>query len=135
MTELIAVTIRDSVLYEPVTAEQLTTLFFPKRVITARELIGERVRREVEAYNQHKPLVLKSLVTPGETEQLLNGPQKPKQHMIDAEKQVRLAVAAFSQNAFILLVNERQVSELDQEIELTKATQVVFLKLMPLVGG
>jgi hypothetical protein len=46
-----------------------------------------------------------------------------------------LAKRAFYTNGFILLVDDRQVDELEEEIEIRPHTTVTFLKLVPLVGG
>ena len=135
MTDQISVVVRDSMLYDPVSDEQLMTLFFPRRTITARELIRERVYQEVQAYNQKMPEVFRGLVAPTDAERVLNGFRLRTTRSIDPEKQCKLAMQAFAQNGFILLVDDQQVSELDQQIELKSSTSVVFLKLTPLVGG
>lgn len=135
MTDQISVVVRDSMLYDPVSDEQLMTLFFPKRIITARELIRERVFQEVQAYNQKMTDVFRGLVAPTDAERVLNGFRLRTTRSIDPEKQCKLAMQAFEQNGFILLVDDQQVSELDQQIELKTSTSVVFLKLTPLVGG
>ena len=44
-------------------------------------------------------------------------------------------VEAFGRNGFVVLVDDRQVEELDEDIELALGTEVTFLKLVPLVGG
>ncbi|WP_329118302.1 hypothetical protein [Streptomyces sp. NBC_01465] len=53
----------------------------------------------------------------------------------DPERQFERALTAFGRNGFVVLVGERQVEELDEEIELPAGTEVTFLKLVPLVGG
>ena len=131
----IQVVVRDSLLYDTQSEEPLLTLFFPKRTITARELVRERVYREVQAYNERLSGIFQGLVTPSDAERVLNGYRVPAKRAIDAEVQCRLAEAAFDQNGFILLVDDRQVGELDDEIEIHPGTSVVFLKLTPLVGG
>jgi hypothetical protein len=40
-----------------------------------------------------------------------------------------------TQNGFILLVDDRQVKTLDEEIRVRPGTQVKLLKLIPLAGG
>ncbi len=135
MSEQFAVTVRDTILYEPISDEQILTLFFPRRMVTARELIRERVLQEVQAYNQKLPDIFRGLVAPSEAERVLNGFRLPKQRAIDGEKQCQLALQAFGQNGFILLVDDQQVAELDQTIELRANTSVTFLKLTPVVGG
>jgi hypothetical protein len=135
MTDQIALTVRDSVLYEQISDEQLLTLFFPKQRITARELVLKRVRQEVQTYNDSLPEVFRGLVAPLDAERVLNGFRMPRKRTIDAEAQCQQACAAFEQNGFILLVDERQVESLDEPIEIRDNTSVVFLKLTPLVGG
>lgn len=41
----------------------------------------------------------------------------------------------FERNGFLVLVDGRQVSELDERIELRADSEVEFVKLVPLVGG
>jgi hypothetical protein len=135
MIDPISVTVRDSVLYDTASDEQLMTLFFPKRQITARELICERVRQEVNAYNSRLPDVFQGLVAPSDAERVLNGFRLPQQRKIDAEAQCKRACEAFEQNGFILLLDDRQVETLDEPLELRSNSSVIFLKLMPLVGG
>ena len=130
-----AVTVRDSVLYDHQADEQLFTLFFPKKTITAKELIRERIFHEVQAYNDRLPDVFRGLIVPADAERVLNGYKRSKKHPIDPEKQCRLAWEAFKQNGFILLVDERQVSDLNEKIEINSGSTVVFLKLTSLVGG
>lgn len=48
---------------------------------------------------------------------------------------MRAALEAFERNGFILLVEDRQVETLEEEIRVRPDTQVTFLKLVPLVGG
>ena len=42
---------------------------------------------------------------------------------------------AFTRNGFFVLVGDRQVESLDEELELKVDTDVSFVKLVPLVGG
>lgn len=45
------------------------------------------------------------------------------------------ALAAFAGNGFLVLTGERQLTDLDEEIEPTPDLEITFLKLVPLVGG
>ncbi|MCM2389342.1 hypothetical protein [Streptomyces albipurpureus] len=45
------------------------------------------------------------------------------------------AIEAFGRNGFLVLVGDRQIVELDEPIEIAEAPEVIFLKLVPLVGG
>jgi hypothetical protein len=45
------------------------------------------------------------------------------------------AFAAFERNGFAMIAGERQVDDLDEVIDLTRAAEVAFIRLVPLVGG
>ncbi len=45
------------------------------------------------------------------------------------------ALEAFDRNGFFVLVGDKQAGSLDQEFEVKVATEVSFVKLVPLVGG
>jgi hypothetical protein len=103
--------------------------------ITVRELIRSRVYQEVKDYNTRQPEYFRSLVQPTDAEQTLNGYKLRNPRQIDWEKQFEQAIAAFQRNGFIILVDDEQVTELEQEIVIQPETAVTFLKLVPLVGG
>ena len=71
--------------------------------------------------------------TSGERGQALNGPRA--HHRVDAERQFGQAVEAFGRNGFLVLVDDRQVTDLDARLDLRMGTEITFLKLVPLVGG
>jgi hypothetical protein len=111
------------------------TLDVPQERITVRELIRARVYREVRDYNLDQPEYFHGLVQPSDAERSLNGFKMRMRRSIDPERQFELAKKAFYSNGFILLVDDRQVDELEEEIEIRPDTTVTFLKLVPLVGG
>jgi len=103
--------------------------------ITVRDLIRTRVANEVRDYNLSQPEYFRGLVQPTDAESTLNGFRMRNRRKIDPEKQFELALRAFYTNGFILLVDDKQVEELEEEIEVRPDTAVTFLKLVPLVGG
>ena len=103
--------------------------------IDAGELIRRRVFQEVAEYNARTPAVFQGLVQPQDTERVLNGYALRTPRRIDPETQTELALKAFAGNGFLLLVGDRQLTELDDEIELGPGVEVTFLKLVALVGG
>ncbi len=109
----------------------------PTSKTTARQLIEQRIRQEVLHYNDTETFhQFNGLVTPTEQEAKLNGYDKAKpKKMIDADVQYKKAIEAFSSNRFFLLVDERQVTELDRELLVSEVSTVQFVKLVPLVGG
>ncbi|HSG40109.1 MAG TPA: hypothetical protein VLE27_10770 [Thermoanaerobaculia bacterium] len=114
------------------------TLHLPEPTITARELIRARVFEEVKAYNEGLGDCFDGLIQPTSQERALNGDKAGKlanRRKVDWHEQARVALEAFERNGFLLLVDDHQIDSLAAEIRLRPETQVVFLKLMPLVGG
>lgn len=106
-----------------------------QEMLTVREVIERRVHDEVTAYNRRQSGVFNGLVQPTDSERVLNGYKMRPAKLIDAEKQVYRALEAFQQNGFFLLINDRQVESLDDEVWLGNGATASFVKLTPLVGG
>jgi hypothetical protein len=51
------------------------------------------------------------------------------------DKIVDRALAAFARGKIFIIVNDRQVTALDEEIPIEETTETVFLKLVQLKGG
>lgn len=106
---------------------------FDAETLTLRELIRRRVQQEVERFNRSDAAVFRGLIEPEETERILNGVRgRP---VLDWEKQYAKAITAFHGNGFLVLVDDRQITDLDQSLQLTMETRVAFMKLVPLIGG
>lgn len=118
------------------TTHELTLDFMTER-ITVRELIRSRVYQEVKDYNLKaaQTPVFRGLVEPGDAERVLNGVRLKKPRQIDWQKQLKTAIESFERNGLLILVDDRQVVRLDEELEIRPETMVSFLKLVPLVGG
>ncbi|WP_030454152.1 hypothetical protein [Herbidospora cretacea] len=106
----------------------------PER-ITARELVRLRVREEVARHNASPSHHYRGLVKPTDAEADLNGYRMRTARRLDWEKQADAAEAAFLRNGFLLLIGDRQILDLDTEIDLMADPVVSFVKLVPLVGG
>ncbi len=102
---------------------------------TVRDIIMARVEAEVATYNAKQTDYFQGLVQPGDTERTLNGYKFKRARQIDAEKQCYIALDAFTQNGYFLLIDDVQAETLDQEVLLGKDTSVSFIQLTPLVGG
>lgn len=112
-----------------------STLQFPADRVSVKELIEQRVEKEVSQYNPSSAERLHGLVQPAEFECELNEVGLRKEKPIDVVEQKCIAVEAFNRNRFFLLVNDKQLTSLDDEILITPNTMVTFLKLVPLIGG
>ena len=110
--------------------------------ITARDLIRARVELELEnATSGNAPVI------PGELEQRLNGYRPaPDEFMMfqrgpqgsicrETDALIAIAEAGFVTNRYFLLIDDRQVETLDDQIDLAATTEAVFLLLTPLQGG
>lgn len=103
--------------------------------LALREVIRRRVFQEVAEYNAAQPEYFTGLVQPGDAERTLNGYRMKRRRRVDAEEQFAKAIEAFGRNGFLVLVDNRQVEDLDAELDLRMGTEITFLKLVPLVGG
>src|SRR4051812_2655691 len=112
-----------------------TVIEFLTEDITVRELIRSRVYQEVQDYNRKQPSTYRGLVQPTDAEQTLNGFKLRTPRDINWKTQFEKACDAFERNGFFILVSDKQLENLDDEVLLTPTSTVAFVKLMPLVGG
>jgi hypothetical protein len=103
--------------------------------MSVRELIRSRVYQEVQDYNRSQPDRFRGLIQPSEAEQTLNSSKPSKKRHIDWKAQFAKATEAFERNQILILLNDKQLESLDEEIEIKPGTAVTFLKLTMLVGG
>jgi hypothetical protein len=129
----VAITIKDEFSFGGLISKSV--LYLSVNCISVKDLIETRVTEEVQQFNLKPQGAFTGLVQPTETETLLNGQSLSQSKVIDLEKQKLAAITAFKSNGFFLLVNDKQVTELDEIIFLTPDTVVTFLKLVLLVGG
>ena len=114
---------------------EAVTLSLPEPTITARELIRARVFEEVKLYNQKLADRFEGLVQPEGSERERDGFRLHQPSKLDWHEQSRAALEAFERNGFLLLVDDRQIETLEEEIRVRSDTRVTFLKLVPLMGG
>ena len=106
--------------------------------------MAKHVRAEIERINEQIRLnhakhsrVASFLVGPHihQTERRLNIAAKIRPQKFDVEREVASAISAISAGQVIMLFNDREVVDLDADLTLTGDSSVIFLRLMPLVGG
>ena len=107
-------------------------LEFENEYISVKQLIEARIKAEIKRYEKDIDSYKKGLVLPTNLEKRLNNKKAPK---IDVEKQLYIALKAFQNNGFFILVDDEQVEELEDKFLIDETTQVSFVKLTPLVGG
>jgi hypothetical protein len=118
MGAVVDVRVRD----ETMTGREIESWLLPglPDEMTARELLRLRVRLEAG---------FRGLVTPAP-----GGPADCEKE-VDWERQADAACAAFAGNGFVMIAGARQVEDLDEVIDLARAAEVAFIRLVPLVGG
>lgn len=92
------------------------------RTCSARTIIEERIRTECERIAHKAPATAFFA-------DLSDGIDRYVDRIIER------AIAAFVAGKLLLIVNDRQLIDLDETVPLLKANEAVFLKLVPLRGG
>jgi hypothetical protein len=111
------------------------SLDFLDETVSLRELIRRRIYQEVTEYNAREVGYFRGLVQPTDVERTLNGSRLKSGHRLDWRTQYEKAIEAFTRRGYLVLVNDRQVADLDASVDLHAGTEVTFFKLVPLVGG
>jgi len=109
------------------------TLQFDTPNLTLREIIRLRVEQEVARFNEADFAMFQGLVEPEESERILNGVRT--RPFLDGQKQFAKAIAAFKGNGFLVLLDDRQIMDLDEPLHVTAQSKITFLRLVPLAGG
>jgi hypothetical protein len=104
--------------------------------ITLGDLIRLRVREEVARYNagivgRPSPLVRR----PGDGSQAGVTVRRRGSQKCNWEREAERALACFASNAYFVMVAGQQVTDLDELINCDDSASVVFIPLVPLVGG
>lgn len=110
-------------------------LQFSNDKIDVRELIRSRVYQEVSEYNSGTGTHFRGLVQPQDSQPDGQRFRMKERRQIDWREQFERALDSFQVGRVIILVNDKQVESLDQQLDLTEDATVSFLKLVPLVGG
>lgn len=107
----------------------------PAEFVSVRELIRSRVYQEVKDFNvqlKAEPEIRYCGLVEPPVERLLNG---ELDRTVDWQKQLDRAIDSFRRGQIIILVNERQVVSLEEQIAIDSETSICFLCLALLAGG
>lgn len=112
----------------------------PGQRATLRALIEGKVEREIAAFNRNRRrLYGREYRAPEELVADEDAAADPAQHgqlaEVAWEPEARRALEAFGEGAFRVTVDERKIRSLEEEIELSPQSDVVFLRLMPFISG
>lgn len=113
-----------------------TSLELPNDRTSVRELIRSHVYQTVKDHNVGCAARAARDVSNATTEErALNTPKRRTPGELDWRKELDRAVEALRHRRVLLLVDDRQVDDLDQPLDLTNESVVTFLRLVPLAGG
>lgn len=103
--------------------------------LTLGDLVALRVREEIRARNDVGAAGRGWIVPQTEVERTLNGPRKTRTTFQDPDDAVAFAHEAFRQGRYLVLLPQGQAESLEQSVSLHDGDEVVFLRMVPLVGG
>ncbi|PKK89129.1 MAG: hypothetical protein CVV64_15585 [Candidatus Wallbacteria bacterium HGW-Wallbacteria-1] len=116
--------------------EQLTCFMdLSISAMTVEDLLMDITYHQVARFRNSSILPAVAGHIPDERELLLNGPKMRQRLRVSVEKQFQIARDAFLDRRILLIINDRQMDSLTQEVILDETTAITFLKLVPLIGG
>lgn len=113
--------------------ETAFALEIPDAPLTVRDVIRARIHQESARLDTSASAEVRGLVQPTGTR--LKGLRQPPARRVNAEAQCEAAFRAFERNGFLVLVGDRQMTELDAPVLDGPDIEITFLELIPLVGG
>ena len=126
------------------TGRQAFSLRLASQRVPAREIVASHVRAEVDRLNDQArrnhakhDRVASFLVGSHthETEGILNPARGRRPRLLDPETEIKEAMGGVAARQVIMLFNDREVTDLDAELTVTDGSAVIFLRLVPLIGG
>jgi hypothetical protein len=110
--------------------------------LTLRDLIGRVVRAEVEAFKQRqqerqlfRALTTRDIEKGVEKGKIESGGQEFKPQQVDADDAVGVALQAFEDGLYLVVVDGEEQRELDRQVFLKGDSRVAFVRLTMLAGG
>lgn len=148
-------------IYDEIITQQRPTyafsLDFATATTTAKDVLKQRIRQDCERINLEKNKDFQAKLAQitadkksqlsqlTEQEVVLNGEKAGNFFRIGIEKQSNLdwqiefdkAVKAFSENGFLLFIDDEQIMDLEQKVEIKadNTSKMTFIRLIPLQGG
>ena len=122
---------------ESSSGERLNTvrLRLPTMQVSLRDLIRARVQQEAQRFNLERPVVFRALVQPSEAQEIDRGFRLAQHRDVDWERQADAALDAFGNRSFFVLLNGRDVDDLDASVDLSPPNEISFVRMMPVIGG
>lgn len=109
--------------------------------ITLRQLITRIVRREVEAFKQRQEdrqvvrILTERQIEEGLGKGKVDAGGRNLHQFVDADEAVAVALQAFEDGLYLVILDGEECRELDREIFLHPESHLVFVRLVMLAGG
>jgi lipopolysaccharide export system protein LptC len=114
------------------------TLSLESSKVSAKQLISAIVTHYVHQYNDKHDSPVIQLLTPQIIESSAEKGKvqnEAKKHVVlDVNTVVNDTLQGFSDQLFLMFINDAAIASPDQEIELTKTVKITFIKLIMLSG-
>jgi len=109
--------------------------------VTLRDLIARIVRAEVQAFRdrQEERRILHALtasdIEKGVVRGKIDSGGREERQKVDDEEAVEVALQAFEDGLYLVVLDEQEVRQLDQQVFLNNESRVTFVRLTMLAGG
>lgn len=109
--------------------------------LTLQDLLTEVVERQVEQFNtRQQDQQLLQVLTPAayskgiEQGKIISGGQEHQQ-VADVQEAIEVAIQAFKDGLYYVFLEEEQLEDLNQPLQIAENTRILFVRLVPLIGG
>ncbi len=114
---------------------KVLTLDFESKLIFLKDIIKARIQNEIMK-NQGDAQYQHYLVEISDKEKALNGSLTSNRKIVpDLDACYKIAITGFYKNSFFIMINDKQVDDLDMVVDIEENPKVEFFKLVPLKGG
>ena len=126
---------------QPIFTDWQLPLPKPDSIITLRDLLTHIVRAEVGGFEtRQRQRRLMQVLSPA---QIRAGIQQGKvdlggsdlEQEVDSQGAIETALQAFADGLYFVFLDEQQQESLETPVQLQPTSQLLFLRLVPLVGG
>jgi len=116
------------------------TISIPDRAFSLQELLAEIVSQEVSAFSQRQSqrqlcqVLTKERMEAGMAQgKIISGDREATP--VDVQNAIAQAIQGFKDGLYYVFIDEIQYEHLDTPVPLKSESQMLFLRLVPLVGG
>lgn len=110
--------------------------------VTLREFIGRVVRAEAAAFDRRQAerafvhaLTAREIAAGAEAGKIHSGGSDVPHQTVDVERSVAVALQAFEDGLYLVVIDGREVRDLEAQVFVRQESRVTFLRLTLLAGG